>query len=60
MADQIPDHSPDNGSTCSGDDYGINVEIVFGPRIDRRSKKRGLPGDRKTEALQSDDRGDRN
>ena len=42
------------------DPWGNRVEIVFGPRIDRRSKKRGLPGDRKTEALQSDDRGDRN
>jgi hypothetical protein len=59
MADQIPDHSPGYGSTCSSDDYGVNVETAFGPRINRSGKKRGFPGYRKTEALQPDDRSDR-
>ena len=43
-----------DGSSWSG----VNVEIGFGPGINCCSKKRGLPGYRKTEALQPDDRGD--
>ena len=37
MADDIPDHSPSDGCNCGGGDYGVNVEIVFGPRINRRA-----------------------
>ena len=37
MADDIPDRSPSDGCNCGGGDYGVNVEIVFGPRINRRA-----------------------
>jgi RNase P/RNase MRP subunit p30 len=59
MADDVPDHSAGDGSTRSGDNHGVNVEIVLGPGINRRSQKRRLAGYRKTEALQPNDRSDR-
>src|SRR5262249_31765476 len=53
----VADHAADDCSACRHDDDRADIEIVFGPRINRRSEKCGLARHRKAKAFESDDGG---
>src|SRR6516162_9826610 len=51
----VTDHAADDCSAWRHDDDRADVEIVLGPRINRRSEKCGLARNRKANAFESDD-----
>ena len=51
------DHAADNCGAGRNDDDRADVEVVLGPRINRRSEKCGFARYRKAEAFESDDGG---
>src|SRR5215472_2876337 len=53
----VADHAADDCRACRHDDDRADVEIVLGPRINRRSEKCGLARHRKAKAFESDDGG---
>src|SRR5215469_14143488 len=53
----VANHAADDCSACRHDDDRADIEIVLGPRINRRSEKCGLARHRKAKAFESDDGG---
>src|SRR6516162_10432577 len=53
----VADHAANDCGACCHDDDRADVEIVLGPRINRRSEKCGLARHRKANAFESDDSG---
>src|SRR5215469_13449066 len=54
---RVADHATDDCSGGRNDDDRADVEIVLGPRSNRRSEKCGLARHRKANAFESDDSG---